>query len=177
MSPNLPLRLAFAFISPKLNTWYLEEICKGCLHVQNPTPSGHYIQVPDFSVEWENGKMGVEVSFSKLSASFTRSGLDFHNARVKIVERFTQVIQTNLPRGKMSTLFVGSQTDKPIEGIDGSLTTLHETDDIEIQGIAEPCPDLEIRADALIFKLLQFRGGVPNLSRLDLTGAGVGRGN
>lgn len=173
MSPNLPLRLALAFISPKLNTWYIREVCMGCLHVENPNPSGHYIQYPDFMVEWEDGQLGVEVSFSKLSASFTRSGMDFHRARVKIAERFTQIIQTNLPREKTCTLFVGSQTDKAIEGIDGSMTTLHETDYIKIQGIAEPHSDLDVRADALLFKLLKFRGGVPNLSHSDLVRSGI----
>ena len=155
ISPNLPIRLAKALIDPQFDAWYKRVIVKGHLHVAEIQVAGHYIQWPDFMVESEDGKCGIEVSFSKLSARIDRSGLDFINARQAIQAKLIEVIEMNLPKGRDCELFVGSQTNKPIEGPGGTKDTLHELDYRSVLGNAEPDAELDQRADYLSLKPLR----------------------
>ncbi|OHA18516.1 MAG: hypothetical protein A2664_02665 [Candidatus Taylorbacteria bacterium RIFCSPHIGHO2_01_FULL_46_22b] len=144
MSATLPIGLYKALITPTLNTWFIEEVARKCLHATEVNPAGHYIQYPDFSVPWADGQDGVEVSFSKLSASFSRSGKDFHDARLAIEAKFAWIIKHQLPIGRKCWLFVGSQTDQPILGPDGRALTLQELPYQLVQGSATPDPEQDV---------------------------------
>ncbi len=158
ISPNLPVRFARALITPELNGWYLETVIVGCLHVPRSAvhPATHYIQWPDFMVQYQDDRLGVEVSFSKLSARFDRSGKDFEMARQAVREKFKDLIEQNLPTIRSCGLFIGSQTDKETEGPDGSWKTLHELDMVEVFGRATDS-DPELETPAGDFSLKPFR--------------------
>lgn len=143
VSPNLPVRLVRSLVHPGFNTWYIETVVVGCLHVSKDkvTPATHYVQHPDFLVEWEDGSCGIEVSFSKLSATFSRSALDFENARRAVFAKFKELIGANLSVGRHCWLFVGTQTDKPIEKPGGGESTLIEIPEYLVPGLAEPDPE------------------------------------
>lgn len=66
-----------------------------CLHVEKPTrqPAGHYVQKTDITVQIEPNCFGVEVRFSGISVTPTRTDADFHEALAALASLYRQAIR------------------------------------------------------------------------------------
>ena len=160
MSPNLPVRMALAFVSPDLEEWWIREVVDGCLHTpaKDTTPDQHYIQWPDFMNQRRNGMCGVKITFSELSASCKRSGTDFYNARVMVRDEYARIMKATLPKGRECGLFVTSQTNRAVEYPDNVFETLNELPRIVVAGEAKPDKKLDTPVGYFSFKPLRDAG-------------------
>ena len=158
ISPLLPVRVTREFIDPSLETWYIVEVVEGCLHTprEETFPDSHYIQWPDFMVQRADGSLGIETTFSKLSAwPFKRSGSDFYRARLLIRDKFANILGDNLAKSRQCGLYVSSQTDEPTQDHDGTRSTLLDVPRIVVTGMAEPNEELDVPTWAFSLKPLQ----------------------
>lgn len=158
ISPLLPVRLAIAMVDPDLEEWYIKEIVEDCLHTPaaETHPDTHYIQWPDFLVQRRNGELGIELTFSKLSAwPFKRSGEDFYNARKLVRDKFAEIIRVNLAKPRECGLYTVSQTDEAVPDHDGIRSTLLAVPRIVVPGQAEPNDELDVPVGNFSLKPLQ----------------------
>lgn len=98
-------------------------------------PATHYVQESDLSIPTSDGALGVEVTLSKVSTSWRRSGEMFIIALQAVQATYKELIENTCPVGTKVQLFCALALDDKVQVGDGSYKSLIELDPIWVEGM------------------------------------------
>ena len=114
---NAPADLIDALNSPKVADAFRDQVAIAHLRVdpRDFGPATHYVQESDLAIPNSDGRIGIEVTLSKVSTSWRRSGETFLNALSAVEAIYVELIERYMEQEAEVQLFCVLALDDKIK--------------------------------------------------------------
>jgi len=135
---SLPDALLLALDSTEVADAFIRIVTEH-LHVApgSAGPATHYVQKTDYAIPTSDGRMGVEVTLSKVSVNDNRARNDFKRALEALQKFYIGLIEHHLDANQEAQLFILLALDQPIKFVGQEPTSLLELDPVMVSGRAD----------------------------------------
>ncbi len=133
---NAPETLINALNSTAVADAFRDQVAIAQLHVDplDFGPATHYVQESDLSIPNSDGRIGIEVTLSKVSTSWRRSGETFLNALAAVEQIYVEIIEYHMEQGVPVQLFCVLALDDKVKLPNQEPTSLVELPARTVEG-------------------------------------------